>query len=179
VLGSRVARKSSRTASGISISSTEATCRNGLARGGYYIPAGERLRSCNYPIHPALSLKEVALSQGIVVSDILKRQNSVACPRCKSAMQEITRIVFPLGNDPGLIAYERPPWRTSSSSLHSMLAVSANVLLKPSVLSGPFRTSACPGLRPSLILLTLERCAWAKGSARMLSHPGGPVRREG
>jgi hypothetical protein len=93
-------------------------------------------------------------------------------------MQEITRIVFPLGNDPGLIAYERPPWRTSSSSLHSMLAVSANVLLKPSVLSGPFRTSACPGLRPSLILLTLERCAWAKGSARMLSHPGGPVRRE-
>ena len=41
-----------------------------------------------------------------VVSE-LPRSRRVACPRCKASMEEVVRIA-PVGNEPGLIAYECP-----------------------------------------------------------------------
>jgi hypothetical protein len=41
------------------------------------------------------------------VSDVAKRTSQFACPRCRTPMQEIMRIA-PLGDEPGLIAYECP-----------------------------------------------------------------------
>jgi hypothetical protein len=41
------------------------------------------------------------------VSDLAKRQGTLACPRCKAPMTEVVWIA-PVQNDPGLIAYECP-----------------------------------------------------------------------
>jgi transposase-like protein len=41
------------------------------------------------------------------VSDLEKRQGTLACPRCKAPMKEVVRIA-PVQSDPGLIAYECP-----------------------------------------------------------------------
>jgi hypothetical protein len=41
------------------------------------------------------------------VSDLEKREGTLACPRCKAPMKEVVWIA-PVQNDPGLIAYECP-----------------------------------------------------------------------
>jgi transposase-like protein len=41
------------------------------------------------------------------VSDLAKREGTLACPRCKAPMNEVVRIA-PVQNGPGLIAYECP-----------------------------------------------------------------------
>jgi transposase-like protein len=41
------------------------------------------------------------------VSELEKREGTLACPRCKAAMKDVVRIA-PVQNDPGLIAYECP-----------------------------------------------------------------------
>ena len=54
-----------------------------------------------------IDAKECACSNGEFVSDASKRRSGIACPRCHTSMAEIMRIA-PLGNEPGLIAYECP-----------------------------------------------------------------------
>ena len=44
------------------------------------------------------------------MSNLSKRRNSIACPRCKATMDEVVRIE-PLQNEPGLIGYECPSCR--------------------------------------------------------------------
>ena len=44
---------------------------------------------------------------GSRVSDVLKRPDTVQCPRCQAMMDEVVRIA-PLQDDPGLIGYECP-----------------------------------------------------------------------
>lgn len=39
------------------------------------------------------------------MSDLTKKEGTLACPRCKAPMQEVLRIA-PVQSDPGLIAYE-------------------------------------------------------------------------
>ena len=41
------------------------------------------------------------------VSDLAKREGTLACPRCKAPMKDVVWIA-PVQNDPGLIAYECP-----------------------------------------------------------------------
>jgi transposase-like protein len=41
------------------------------------------------------------------VSDLEKREGTLACPRCKAPMKDVVRIA-PVQSDPGLIAYECP-----------------------------------------------------------------------
>ena len=44
---------------------------------------------------------------GSRVSDVLKRPDTVQCPRCRAMMDEVVRIA-PLQDEPGLIGYECP-----------------------------------------------------------------------
>jgi hypothetical protein len=46
------------------------------------------------------------------VSDLAKREGTLACPRCKAPMKEVVRIA-PVQREPGLIAYECPSCVTS------------------------------------------------------------------
>ena len=48
-----------------------------------------------------------------IVSDPSKK-SGLACPRCKTTMDEVVRIA-PLGDEPGLIAYECPACRYVTS----------------------------------------------------------------
>jgi rubredoxin len=41
------------------------------------------------------------------VSDLAKREGTLACPRCKAPMKDVVWIA-PVQSDPGLIAYECP-----------------------------------------------------------------------
>jgi RNase P subunit RPR2 len=41
------------------------------------------------------------------MSDLAKREGTLACPRCKAPMKDVVRIA-PAQSDPGLIAYECP-----------------------------------------------------------------------
>ena len=41
------------------------------------------------------------------MSEVKKREGTLACPRCKAAMKDVVWIA-PVQNDPGLIAYECP-----------------------------------------------------------------------
>jgi hypothetical protein len=41
------------------------------------------------------------------MSDLAKREGTLACPRCKAPMKEIVRIAA-IQSEPGLIAYECP-----------------------------------------------------------------------
>jgi transposase-like protein len=41
------------------------------------------------------------------VADLSKKRGTIACPRCKAAMEEVVRIA-PVQNEPGLIGYECP-----------------------------------------------------------------------
>ena len=47
------------------------------------------------------------MPMGSRVSDVLKRPDTVQCPRCQAMMDEVVRIA-PLQDDPGLIGYECP-----------------------------------------------------------------------
>ena len=47
------------------------------------------------------------------------RSRRVACPRCKAPMEEVVRIA-PVGNEPGLIAYECPSCNCVTSVLTTL-----------------------------------------------------------
>jgi hypothetical protein len=50
-------------------------------------------------------MKEPYRKGSCIVS--VSKERGLACPRCKATMDEVVRIA-PLGDEPGLIAYECP-----------------------------------------------------------------------